>query len=537
MKVYSLVRETRIIFSQGYLVSYSIRLLVLSAVLAVLVTFYRRSRKPNVTSVHRRGRSLRAELEVAELLQGHRADSDPGFALGQQRLPSPAAYSHVALAGATGSGKTLLHRLLLQSVLPLIGQGFEHRALIYDAKQDLLSLLAGLRLRAPIRTLNPLDARSVGWNLAADIETPAAALQMASTLIPDVKTDNNPFFANAARHLMAGAINALVLHANGRWTFRQLLLMMRDSEKLRTVLDRSDQTRFLLQYFEHPGTFQNILSTVLTALAPFEVIAAAWDRAEEQISLAAWLREESILVLGNDEANRAALEAMNRLIFRRIAEMVLSQTELYEPGFRSPRTWFFLDEVREAGKLDNLSRLLTQGRSKGAAVVLGFQDVAGLQAVYGKEVANELVGQCATTVILRLNSPETAAWASRVIGSHELLESRHSHSRSYPSILHALPGTGASVSHGVATRPLVLESEIMDLPLTSFQTGLSAYVISPWTGVFREHLPGTWLKTQLRSPDRNVANFSPRPVAHQYLRPWGVEDDYLLEDTPVAVAG
>lgn len=517
--------------------SYSIWLLVLAAALAVLATFYRRRRKPNVASTHRRGRSLRSELEVADSLKRHRAVSDPGLALGRQRLPSSAAYSHVALAGATGSGKTILQRLLMQSVLPSIGQGFGHRALIYDAKQDLLSLLAGLRLRAPIRTLNPLDARSVGWNLAADIRTPASAFQMASTLIPDVKTDNNPFFSNAARHLMAGAINALLLHAKGRWTFRQLLLMMRDPDILRPLLDRSEQTRFLLQYFEHPGTFQNILSTVLTALAPFEVIAAAWDRAGEQISLAAWLREESILVLGNDESNRAALEAMNRLIFRRIGELVLSQPELPEPSARSPRTWFFLDEVREAGKLDNLSRLLTQGRSKGAAVVLGFQDMAGLQAVYGKEVANELVGQCATTVILRLNSPDTAAWASRLIGSHDLLESRHSHSRSYPSILHALPGTGASVSHGVATRPLVLESEIMDLPLTSFETGLTAYVISPWTGVYREHLPGAWLRSQLRSPDRHVANLSPRPVSHQYLRPWSAEDDYLLMDTPMAVAG
>ena len=65
----------------------------------------------------------------------------------------------------------------------------------------------------------------------------------------------------------------------------------------------------------------------------------------------------------------------------------------------------FLDDVREAGKLDGLSRLLNQGRTKGACVVLGFQDSDGMRDVYGEYVANELVGQCANKAILRVENP------------------------------------------------------------------------------------------------------------------------------------
>jgi type IV secretory pathway TraG/TraD family ATPase VirD4 len=82
-------------------------------------------------------------------------------------------------------------------------------------------------------------------------------------------------------------------------------------------------------------------------------------------------------------------------------------------------------------------------------------------------VANELVGQCSSTVILRLNSPETAAWASRLLGTREVLESRRGQTRNYQPALKSLAGTGDSVSHGVAARALVLDSEIMDLPETS----------------------------------------------------------------------
>ncbi|MCI0534447.1 MAG: type IV secretion system DNA-binding domain-containing protein [Verrucomicrobiales bacterium] len=504
-------------------------------VLAMAAGLWSRWAGRKVASSHWRGRRLRSPGEAAAALQRRRTSSDPGLQVGQYRLPSDSAYSHLAYVGATGSGKTLLQRLLMQSVLPLIGRGYGHRALVYDAKQDVLSVLAGMRLHCPIRTLNPLDARAVGWDMAADIRSPAAALQVAAILIPDAKTDNNPFFANAARHLLGGALNALIQHAGPVWTFRQVLHILRDPSKLRLLLHRCDHTRFLLQYFEHPGTFQNILSTVLTHLAPFEVIAAAWDRAEELISLKNWTQEESILVLGNDEANRAALEAMNRLIFRRISELVLSGDELVPAEPLAPRTWFFLDEVREAGKLESLSRLLTKGRSKGVAVVLGFQDVAGLQDVYGKEVANELVGQCSSTIILRLNSSETAAWASRLLGTREVLESRRGQTRNYQAALRSLTGTGDSVSHGVAARSLVLDSEIMDLPETSFETGLTGYVVTPWTGAFQEHLDGGWLKEHLLAPAAAVPNFVPCPDDRQYLRPWSAEDGRLLGMTEAEV--
>src|SRR5262249_19376606 len=153
------------------------------------------------------------------------------------------------------------------------------------------------------------------------------------------------------------------------------------------------------------------------------------------------------------------------------------------------------------------SRLLTKGRSKGAAVVLGFQDIAGLYDVYGKEVAEELVGQCSTKAILRLNSPETAAWASRVLGTHEVIESRRGQSRSYQRSLTAKGTWGDSISHGLATRPLVLESEFFDLPETNPENGLTGYFITAAGGAYKDHLPGSWIASQLKPPDYSTTNF------------------------------
>lgn len=448
-----------------------------------------------------------------------------GFRLGRHPLPNRLAYGHIAIVGATGSGKTLLQRLLMQSVLPRIGQGADQRALIYDAKQDMLSLLAGMGLRCPIVLLNPLDRRSAAWDMAQDVTSPAAALQAASLLFPKATNDANPFFSDAARHLLYGVMVSFILSAPGRWTLRQLLLILRSESLLKTVLSRYPETQHLTQYCQHTATFQNILSTLLTRTAPYEIIAAAWDCSKTRISLRGWLSQESILVLGNDEDNRTAIDTMNQLIFKRISELLLAQPEV--PHGTDRATWLMLDEVRQAGRLEGLSALMTKARSKRVAVVLGLQDVNGMRDAYGREVADELLGQCNTKAILRLNSPETAKWATEVVGMTEFLETRRSTSRSrnfQVSGFHGGSSSGESLSNNIARRHLVLSSEFMDFPETSMENGLSGVFLSPVTGAFKDTLPGPWLRKHLKEPCLKTINHQPRPESEQYLRSWSDQD-------------
>ncbi len=488
-----------------------------------------------VSASHLRGRSLRSRREAVSKIAASRTNTDPGFRLGRHLFASRLASGHIAIVGATGSGKTILQRLLLQSVLPRIRKGGTTRALVYDAKQDMLGILAGMAPDCPIHILNPLDQRAVAWNMAADITSPASALQMAHSLVPEAKNDNSPFFANAARHLLNGVLTSFMLHAPASWTFRHLLLVARDTTLLREALSRSELTRHLLQYFTHEGTLQNIVSTLLTHTAPYEIIAAAWDRASGRLSLRDWVHNDSVLVLGNDEENRSAIETINRLVFRRITELILAKDEVGAQG--TDRSWFFLDEVREAGRLDGLSRLLTKGRSKGAAVVLGFQDVNGLHEVYGREVGEELLGQCNSKIVLRLNSPETADWASRLFGSREVLETSRNQSRSRNSRgigLDWQSSSGVSLSNGITKREVVLDSEFMNLPETTPDTGLSGFYLTPPTGGFLDHIPGTWIDEHLIPAHPKTANITLRPDSEQYLRPWGEPDWVVLGRNPSA---
>lgn len=363
-------------------------------------------------SAHLRGRRLLPFAEAAAAARRLLGRGDPGLPWAGVRVPSRFAVLHFVAVGSTGSGKTLTIRMLLGAFVGRMTPGAGRRAVVYDAKRDVVSILAGMAPAVPVRILNPFDARSTRWAIARDARSPAVCLQLAETL---VRTEEGPnqFFSLAAVELVAGAMVALNLSCPGGWSLRDVILATRDREALYALLDRRPETRGALAHFAEERTLANILSTVRVRMAQLEPIAAAWDHAADEVSLDEWAVGESVLVLGNDETTRVCLDALNRAILRRAVELVLNGPEVDDW-----RTLFVLDEVAQAGKLDALSSLLAKGRSKGAAVVLGFQDLDGLRQVYDKG-ADELVGQCGTKALLRTESPGTAEWASRVVGESE----------------------------------------------------------------------------------------------------------------------
>lgn len=484
--------------------------------------------------VHLRGRKRPAAARPAPA----GGSSGETIRWGGGELPGASATTHFLVAGTTGSGKTLLLNRLMASVLPTIGKKrpdrtpFDRRALVYDAKGDLLSTLHGMA-DCRIVTLHPFDTRGAAWDIARDVTTPAAALQVASLLVPPERGGSgNPFFPLAAQNLVRGVLLSFMQTVGEDWSFRDLLLALRFEERLRQVLEKSPEGRAILdQFFQAGETLQGVRATLAARTAPFEVIAAAWDTAAEKVSLQEFVAGEFILVLGNDETSRTALDAVNRLLFQRLTELILGQSES-----RTRQTWLFLDEVREAGKLEGLSRLMTKGRSKGACLALGFQAIEGMREVYGQNVADEITGLCNNKALLRLESPASAQWASELFGKCEELDRRESWSRSR-SGRGLLPtcGRGRTRTEQRLTTEAVLASEVMTLPPTGPETGLSGFFLTRAGGAYRQTLSWPELRAGAPPRARGIPDFSPRPANAQYLREWGPEDHARLSLQPMRV--
>jgi hypothetical protein len=343
-----------------------------------------------------------------------------GYFWAGSKLPFPEACKHFITVGSTGTGKSVTLKLLMQSVFHRfsIDDLVKRRALVYDSKTDLVGFLAGVLPLQRIVILNPFDARFTPWDIASDIRTETDAIEFASIVIPKNEKESSPYFSDSARALIAGVINCFNARSPNVWTFRDLILAFESTERLKGIL-KHPRTRHLQDHFrpENDKNYGGVKSTVDTALSLYRPIAAMFASATASpISLREWVEKDgNVLVMGNHESAREATDTLNRLIFRQLSKFIIGRSGTV----KDDETWIFLDELREMGVLSGLRQLLLRGRSKGVAVAMGFQDVEGIYATYGKHEGLELIGAAQNAAILHINAtaPGTAQWASEVFSS------------------------------------------------------------------------------------------------------------------------
>ncbi len=482
------------------------RLLIAGAAIAFALALSLRSPKDR----HLRGR----KLDVNPKGRRHHGTGEPrGVRWGSETLLRRAENQHFLVIGTTGSGKTLTIHRLMADVLPRIGVEPDQRAVVYDPKQDVLPFLQSLDLRCPVRTLDPFDGNGAAWDVAKDVNSPALALQLAFDLIAKEQKEGG-YFIPAARDVLWGLVMSLCDHCGENWTLRDVVLATRSWERLKRLLYTSSQGRE--RFDTHLGRSERqgagVIGTIRANLASLEVVAALWEHAPEKVSLTEWSTSDYVLVLGNNEMARASLDVLNRLMLRRITQLVLAQQESAER-----RTWLFLDEVRDAAELDALPAFLTKARSKGGCAVLGYQDNDGMKQVYGNYVAEELMAMCSHKAILRLESPSTAKWASSLFGEHERIELRESVNGAGP-----LRRGQRTRSEQRVKADVVMPSEFMSIPPTDARNGLTGYYLTPFASApFRDTAPlAEFVATPRHSGTAETREFVPRGRLEQHLEPW-----------------
>lgn len=445
---------------------------------------------------------------------------------GTLQIPESQATQHFLAIGTTGSGKSLVQRFLMKRALLQIGQKPDQRALILDAKNDSASFLKHIGVTCPVYTFNPFDGRSdypepVAWDIAADVTSSARALNLAAGLIPAEKGGNNQYFTDAARLIVSGIIESFIRHSPHDWTFSDLVLASLSMERTRTILSRDLEGQEVLgNFLGDERTGYQVFTTVVSRMAYFRSIAAIWQRTNKRLSLRRWLDDDSVLLLGVNATARAALDAINEILFRVLVEEIDMQE-----NSSTRRSWIWIDEARLSGPLlrgEMLPYLAVKGRSRGACLVLAFQDIEGFREAAGPRIAHEIIAQCSNKALLRMESEESAGWASKLLGQYEVIETM----RSDP--VHGIRG-GTQTEH-LARKDAVLASEFYLIPPTSKSNGLTGYFVSPEDGAVQARISPKLLDSVADNDSPEYAcKFVSRPEADQTLRLWNVADEERLQ--------
>jgi hypothetical protein len=356
------------------------------------------------------GTEIVSERELRNLTK--RATNDRSLRIATVGIPAWLECRHFAILGTTGAGKTTVLRQMLDKV-----EARGEPALVYDTSGEFIA-----HYYRPERgdvILNPFDARSAYWSPFSEIAHPADADRIARQLVSETGERDDDIWLETSRILVANVLR--VLNVEGKTTLPDLLnaLQAKTKEEMKVWLAGTSSART----FEDDA--DRATGSVLFMLAKASnLLQFLWREPGASRSFA--FRD---YVAGLDQLKGAKpwifvprkedyFEAMKPLLACWL-ECAASATLGLEPS-PDRRLWFFLDELADLPRVDNLTRLLPEGRKFGASVTLTFQAIGQMHRRYGRDSAEAILGCCNSKLYLQLIDRDTRKWASDNIGDVEV---------------------------------------------------------------------------------------------------------------------
>ncbi|WP_199504829.1 type IV secretion system DNA-binding domain-containing protein [Qipengyuania sp. YIM B01966] len=367
--------------------------------------------------------------------------------IGPVPVPRRIETRHFAFLGTTGSGKTTALRQMLDSI-----ERRGESALVYDTSGEFIA-----HYYNPARgdiILNPFDARSAFWTPFDEISHPADADRIARQLVSETSSQDDDVWLETSRILVANMIRSLWSEKNCSLEALLEALQVKDKEQLKEWLGHTSSARtFANDADRATGSVLFMLAKAANLIQFLKVEDEGEDRFAFRDFIAKLNDCEGakpwIFVPRKEDYFEASKPLMACWL-----ECAASAVLGLSPS-PSRRIWFVLDELADLPRVENLARLLPEGRKFGAAIVLTFQALGQMRNRYGANIAEAMLACCNTKLFLQTVDQETRKWASETIGQCEV-ELRVA--TDTLSIGSEVPRTTIATQRHF--RPAVLESEL-----------------------------------------------------------------------------
>ena len=371
--------------------------------------------------------------------------------IGPVPVPRRIETRHFSFLGTTGSGKTTALRQMLD--------GIERRgeaALVYDTSGEFIA-----HYYNPARgdvILNPFDARCASWTPFDEISHPADADRIARQLVSETSSQDDDVWLETSRILVANMIRSLWAEKNCSLEALLEALQVKDKEQLKEWLGHTSSARtFANDADRATGSVLFMLAKAANLIQFLKVEDEGEDRFAFRDFIAKLDKCEGAkpwIFVPRKEDYFEASKPLMACWLECAASAVLGLSP-------SPdrRIWFVLDELADLPRVENLARLLPEGRKFGAAIVLTFQALGQMRNRYGANIAEAMLACCNTKLFLQTVDQETRKWASETIGQCEV-ELRVA--TDTLSIGSEVPRTTIATQRQF--RPAVLESELRLAP-------------------------------------------------------------------------
>ena len=302
--------------------------------------------------------------------------------------------------------------------------------------------------------LNPLDQRSPIWNIWQECRDSADFEAFAESLMPLHLANTDPFWINAARTIFATAAFALREKEKTPTTRKLLAALLTESlDGIKELVKNTVAESLVSEKIEK--TALSVKATLSTHCKSLLYLKDETDNSE-LFSIRKWVRDNE-----NDNwlfiaTNKEKVPALRPLISAWLDVAVRSVLSL--PKSFDRRLWFFMDELPSLHQLPSLKEVLAEGRKFGACFAATIQDIHQLRIIYGREATEALLSLFNTKLCFRTGSTESAEWAERAMGSHEVIDMREGYSYGANDMR-----DGVTLNQERRKEPIVMGAEFLEL--------------------------------------------------------------------------
>lgn len=395
------------------------------------------------------------------------------------RMPVSAEVKHTLVIGRPGTGKTVCISQKLERL-----KAREKKGIVYDFKGDYTEKFYNPETDI---LFNPLDKRSVGWNIYNDLKTFMDIDAASHSLIPPAYS-GEPFWNDAARDVFAGVLHYLYqnnLKSNADiWS-----AVSSPVSDISDWLKKTPGAERGYVYIQDASGKQalSVMAVLMQYVKAFEYMTAC----EGDFSVNDWVSNgKGWIFITNYPDCKDSLKPILSLFIDLLSRRLLSLPDDY--GRRLP---IIIDEFGTLQRLSSIVSLLTLSRSKGGAVWIGIQDIGQIDRLYTPQLRQSLINACGNSVIFGVGDPDTAEYLSRKIGETEYYKIKVS-----KSIGVSENRDGETLMEDKVTEKLVLPSDITNLkeleafvslanyPLTKTKLEIKKYAVQSVPYIIREDM-------------------------------------------------
>lgn len=323
------------------------------------------------------------------------------FKVGNLSIPLTALVRHIFALGTSGAGKTTLFNEIIDNIIK-----YNKKAIIYDYTGD---YIANFYDPDKDLILNAGDERSLNWTLANEINDEADLLSLAKSLIPEANNSNEKHWRDGARNIFIALFESLIKSKNAT-NANLYQILAQDPAEIYEALSSLGYPQAV--NLAREGHAADIMST----LSEFTLFLKYAQ--DGNFSIKKWLADpdKRFIFVSNNPKIKEIQKPFLTLFIDFFAKTMLSMPKVENQEIR---IFFLLDEFATLYRLDSIKDLLTAGRAKGVATLIGIQSVGDMDELYNENLRTSILNNCNNYCLLKTGDDKTTQVEANIIGTSE----------------------------------------------------------------------------------------------------------------------